>query len=113
MVLLYYIKCFMKKLIYHAVGTTHLIQEKIKELLEDLIQNQHYTEEEGKRIIDDFFGDIKSNIENVKFSMEVKLDELFKKLNIDSFTTFKNNINQVIKDIEDNPYLPTIINHKK
>ena len=103
----------MKKIIYTTLGVASVANEKFKELLEDLIQNNQFTEDEGKRIVDDFFGDIKSNIETVKFSMEVKLDELFKKLNIDSFTTLKSNINQVIKDIEDNPFLPTIINHKK
>jgi len=103
----------MKRIVYNIVGTSHLIQEKVKELLEDLIQNQHYTEEEGKRIIDDFFFNIQSNIDTAKLSIDLKIDDFLKKLNIDSIASLKDSITQIVKDIEDNPLLPAIIKHKK
>lgn len=45
---------FSNKIIYTAIGAASITNEKFKELIEDLIQNNHYTEEEGKRLTDNF-----------------------------------------------------------
>ena len=44
----------IKKIIYTSIGAASVTNEKFKELIEDLIQNNHFTEDEGKRIVDTF-----------------------------------------------------------
>lgn len=43
-----------QQILYTVVGTIKLSKDKFQELMEDLIQNQQYTEDEGKRITMDF-----------------------------------------------------------
>jgi polyhydroxyalkanoate synthesis regulator phasin len=101
----------MKKIIYSTVGTVFLFQEKIKELLEDLIQNQHYTEEEGKRIVDEFFFEINTNVGNVKSQIELNFDKLIKKYNLEQYVKWKDNFEQLMNDWKATSLLPTKIKH--
>lgn len=104
----------MKRVVYHIVGTTSILQDKLKELLEDLIQNQDYTEEEGKRIVDEFFFGIKTNVDGLKLSTQLKIDELLKRLKIDSLISLRENIETIVKDIEENPLVPILFKqHQK
>ena len=45
---------FIKNTIYTSIGVVSITNDKFKELVEDLIQNNHYTKDEGKRLTDDF-----------------------------------------------------------
>jgi polyhydroxyalkanoate synthesis regulator phasin len=103
----------MKKIIYSTVGTAFLFQEKIKELLEDLIQNQHYTEEEGKRIVDEFFLEINTNVGNVKSQIELNFDKIIKKYNLEQYVKWKEHLEQLMNDWKATSLLPTKIKHYK
>lgn len=103
----------MKNIIYNVVGTTHLLQEKFKELLEDLIQNQHYTEEEGKRIVDDFFYTINQNIENTKNQVQFNVDSFVKENDLEKYFIWKEKLEQLVNDWKATSLLPTKIKHYK
>ncbi|QQR97190.1 MAG: hypothetical protein IPK18_09900 [Sphingobacteriales bacterium] len=103
----------MKNIVYNIVGTTHLFQEKFKELLEDLIQNQHYTEEQGKRIIDDFFYAINQNVSTTKSQVQVNIDSLIKKYELEKYLVWKEDLEKLINDWKATSLLPTKIKHYK
>ena len=59
----------IQKLVYTSIGVASVTNEKFKELMEDLIQNNHFTEDEGKRIVDTFLVDLRQQVDNVKFGI--------------------------------------------
>lgn len=44
-----------QQLLYTLVGTLKLSKDKFQELMEELIQNRQYTEDEGRRITLEFY----------------------------------------------------------
>lgn len=95
------------------MGTTHLFQEKFKELLEDLIQNQHYTEEQGKRIIDDFFLHINQNVEQGKQQLQFNIDNFIQQYELEKYIAWKEKMEQLINDWKSTSLLPTKVKHYK
>lgn len=94
---------FLKRFIYTSIGVASITNEKFKELLEDLIQNNHYTEDEGKRIVDGFLVDLRQQIDTVNGTMQLKIDELFQKFGIPSIHTIKHDIENYVNDVKENP----------
>jgi polyhydroxyalkanoate synthesis regulator phasin len=76
-----------------------------------LIQNQHYTEEEGKRIVDEFFFEINTNVGNVKSQIELNFDKLIKKYNLEQYVKWKEHFEQLMNDWKATSLLPTKIKH--
>lgn len=85
----------LKKILYNTVGVLSLANTKVKELIEDFIQNGDYTEDEGKRIVEGIFGNVieagaewqnqlKSNIEQLASRLKIpnneKINELVQQL---------------------------------
>ena len=106
----------VKNSIYTTVGVVSVAQNKFKELVEELIQNGHYTEEEGKRIVDQFFFDLRSRIDDTTGALQVKADELFRKWNVidlDQLKQAKNDLDVLLKSLRSNPLLPVIMNKRK
>lgn len=97
----------MQRIIYTTVGTMVLVQEKFKELMEDLIQNQHYTEEEGKRIVDDFFYTIRANYDAVNGNIQSKVEDLLKDMKLEGILTWKQDLQTLINDWKSATSLPT------
>ena len=62
-------KHFYKQILYTTLGTLKISKDKFLELMEDLIQNQPYAEDEGKRIYLDF----SHKIETLKKEMHLKI----------------------------------------
>ena len=60
---------FYEQIIYTTIGTLKISKDKFLELMEDLIQNQPYAEDEGKRIYLDF----SHKIETLKKEMHLKI----------------------------------------
>ena len=58
------------------VGTLKLSRDKFEELLEDLIQNQQYTEDEGKRITLDFLHKVDILKKDVERQIAMKSNEV-------------------------------------
>ncbi|HUH74265.1 MAG TPA: hypothetical protein VLZ75_07640 [Chitinophagales bacterium] len=84
---------FYEQILYTTIGTLKISKDKFLELMEDLIQNQPYAEDEGKRIfleysykIDSFKKDLHAKfllqIEETRSSIEgpihQKVDEVLK-----------------------------------
>ncbi len=95
----------LKKSVYVSIGTASVTNDKIKELLEDLIQNNHYTEEEGKRIVDAFLFDLRQQLDTMNASVMARIDDLFQKFGISSFLSVKEDIERYVKEVKEDPTL--------
>lgn len=98
-------KDLIKKSIYVSIGTASVTNDKIKELLEDLIQNNHYTEEEGKRIVDNFLFELRQQLDAVNASVLSKIDDIFQKFGISNFLSVKDDFERYVKDVREDPTL--------
>ena len=59
----------MKEIFYSSIGTISLTSHKFKELVEDLIQNEQLTKEEGKRLYDEIMPSKRGRIEISSFGL--------------------------------------------
>ncbi len=71
-----------EKIAYNIVGVLSLANTKVKELLEDLIQNNQYTEDEGKRIVSSMMEQVKNMNEDVLHQIKTNVDTLTSKIKI-------------------------------
>jgi polyhydroxyalkanoate synthesis regulator phasin len=92
-----------KKIIYTTIGAASVTNEKLKELVEDLIQNNQFTEEEGKRIIDSFLVECSDNVDTLNTSLRVRVDDFLKKFGIPSVHSVKQDLGNYLRDVKDNP----------
>jgi len=104
---------FIKNTIYTSIGAAAITNEKFKELIEDLIQNNHFTKDEGKRITDDFLYNLREKLEIVNGNLQSKADEILQKYGLPSIYTFKDDVENYIKDIKDDPTILLKLPSKK
>jgi polyhydroxyalkanoate synthesis regulator phasin len=95
----------LKKYIYTSVGIASIANDKLKELLEDLIQNNHFVEEEGERIVDQFFVNLRADIDTIQGSIQSKMDVILQKLHIASVQHLKDDIEKNVNNIKQNSAL--------
>ncbi len=93
----------IKKLVYTSIGVASVTNEKFKELIEDLIQNNHFTEDEGKRIVDTFLVDLREQVDTVNTSITLKVDEFLSRFGIPSINTIKEDVEKFVSDVKENP----------
>ena len=103
----------IKKFIYTSIGAASVTNEKFKELLEDLIQNQHFTEDEGKRIVDTFLVDLRTQVDTVNGTIQSKIDDFLQKFGISSIHTLKHDVENYVQDVKDNPTILLKLPSKK
>ena len=103
----------IKKIIHTSIGAASVTNEKFKELIEDLIQNNHFTEDEGKRIVDTFLVDLRQQVDTVNGSIQLKIEELLKKFGIPNIQSIKYDVENYVNDIKDNPSLLLKLPSKK
>ena len=103
----------IKKIIYTSIGAASVTNEKFKELIEDLIQNNHFTEDEGKRIVDTFLVDLRQHVDTVNGNIQLKIEELLKKFGIPNIQSIKFDVENYVNDIKDNPSLLLKLPSKK
>jgi polyhydroxyalkanoate synthesis regulator phasin len=95
----------IQKLVYTSIGVASVTNEKFKELMEDLIQNNHFTEDEGKRIVDTFLVDLRQQVDNVNGTVQMKVDELLQKFGLSSIHSLKEDVENYVNDVKRNPTL--------
>ncbi|MCB0506859.1 MAG: hypothetical protein R2739_09615 [Chitinophagales bacterium] len=103
----------IKRLVYTSVGVASITNEKFKELIEDLIQNQHYTEDEGKRIIDTFLFDLRVELDKITGNIHQKVESILNKYGISDMNTLKEEVEEYIEDVKQNPILLLRLPSKK
>jgi polyhydroxyalkanoate synthesis regulator phasin len=103
----------LQKIIYNSLGAAAITNEKFKELLEDLIQNSQFTEEEGKRIVDSFLFDLRQQIDQLNGNVQLKVDELLQKLGVPAVQSLKENLEEYIRNIKDDPSILLKLHSKK
>ncbi|MFN8281641.1 MAG: hypothetical protein U0U67_00400 [Chitinophagales bacterium] len=90
----------LQKYIYTSVGIAVIANEKFKELLEDLIQNNHFVEEEGERVVDQFLMNLRADLDAVQGSVQQRIDEILTKLNLHSVQHLKEDVEKNINNIK-------------
>lgn len=104
---------FSNKIIYTAIGAASITNEKFKELIEDLIQNNQYTEEEGKRLTDNFLEELRERVDTINMNIRIKIDDLLQKFGVPGIYTVKEEIEQIVNDIKDDPSTLLRLPYKK
>lgn len=94
---------FIKSSIYTSIGVVAITNEKFKELIEDLIQNNHFTQDEGKRITDNFLFDLREQVDQVNGTFQTKMENLLTKLGLPTLNKFKVDMENLVNDIKENP----------
>lgn len=94
---------FIKSSIYTSIGVVAITNEKFKELIEDLIQNNHFTQDEGKRITDSFLFDLREQIDQVNGTFQTKIEDLLNKFGLPTLTKFKDDLENFVTDVKENP----------
>ena len=92
-----------QKIVYTTIGAASVTNEKFKELLEDLIQNNQFTEEEGKRIVDNFFIDFRERVDTFNTSVQIRINDFVNRFNVANIHTIKEDIENYIQSVKTNP----------
>lgn len=103
----------MKELIYTTIGVISITNDKFKELLEDLIQNNDYTQDEGKRIVDNFLYNLRQQIDTTNANLSFKVDELLQKLGIPTLHSIQQDFENYVNDVKENPSILLRLPSKK
>jgi polyhydroxyalkanoate synthesis regulator phasin len=85
------------KLLYNAVGTMAVSTAKLKELLEDLIQNGPYTEDEGKRIVQQ----LNIELEEKRIQLQGKINTGFEQVLNDIQAPVKKQVDKMVADLKE------------
>lgn len=72
----------LEKLLYAVVGTATITTDKVKELLEDLLQNNEYTEDEGRRVVNSLRYQLEDARATINNRVYVLVDEMLTKLHL-------------------------------
>lgn len=94
----------LTKFIYMSVGTAAVSIEKFKELLEDLIQNDAFIEDEGKRIVDALLHDMRENIDHYRQNAQFKWDDFLETNGFAKIKHAKSDMEHFVKDVKENPF---------
>jgi polyhydroxyalkanoate synthesis regulator phasin len=92
-----------EKIAYNLVGVLSLTNTKVKELLEDLIQNNQYTEDEGKRIVNSMVAQVKDKNEEVISQIKSNVDSLTSKIKLPEDSPLQSILGQFKDKIEKLP----------
>jgi len=85
------------KLLYNAVGTMAVSTAKFKELLEDLIQNGPYTEDEGKRIVQQ----LNIELEEKRIQLQGKINTGFEQVLNDIQAPVKKQVDKMVAELKE------------
>lgn len=99
----------IKNAIYSGIGVAALTTNKIKELVEDLIQNEQLTKEEGKRLVDAFLQDAESRRLTFQNQLNGFIDDMQTKIQIPGREQIEGWIANISKNIENVPFLQDVI----
>ena len=93
----------IKRTIYTSIGAAVVSNEKLKELVEDLVQNQPFTEDEGKRIVDTFLENLRTQLDAVNGNIMVKVEDILQKMGWNNFLSVKQEMEDYVEEVKKNP----------
>lgn len=70
----------VRKIVYTAVGTVSVSSAKCRELLEDLIQNRQYTEDEGRRIVLEISGQLDDAYREIQDNIRTRIEQVLQNI---------------------------------
>jgi polyhydroxyalkanoate synthesis regulator phasin len=73
---------FIRKIINTSMGAALLAKDKIKELIDELVNNGKLTEEEGRQFMDDLRKDTNQKRENMESEVKSIVERMLEKMDI-------------------------------
>ncbi len=92
----------IKKLVYNTVGTAVVTNGKIKELIEDLIQNRAFTEDEGKRVVLQAIHNSEDAVNAIELKVTQTVNQILVNLNLPNTDELKLNLENLKEEIKSN-----------
>jgi polyhydroxyalkanoate synthesis regulator phasin len=72
----------LKKLLYFSIGTLALAEEKIEEIVGELIKKGDITEKEGKKLIEELIIKVRESKKELEERIKSIIEEILSKMNI-------------------------------
>ncbi len=85
----------LKKLLFFTVGFASISQDKIKDLIEDLVMNSDYTHDEGERIVKEILFQIEKRTGKISSDFWTLVDDFLKTMHLPE----RENINETFEDV--------------
>lgn len=99
----------LKEILYSSIGTLSLTINKFKELIEDLIQNEQLTKEEGKRLVDEAIVGSQNRSVEVKAIFEGYVDQLKKNIQKPAMEKLNTIADKFAKQFKSIPFLESVL----
>lgn len=90
---------FIRKIINSSMGAALLAKDKIKEFIEELVNNGKLTEEEGRRFMDDLKKETNEKRDNMEQEVKGIVERMLERMDIASRTELKK-LEKRISDLE-------------
>ncbi len=74
----------LKKILYTGVGIAALTAEKLQQVIDGLVKEDKITQEEGKKIVDDFFKNTKTKKEELESQLKSVIEKVVGNFNFAS-----------------------------
>lgn len=90
---------FIRKIINTSMGVALLAKDKIKEFIDELVNNGKLTEEEGRRFMDDLKKETNEKSRNMEHEVKGIVERMLEKMDIASRSELKK-LEKRIEDLE-------------
>ena len=90
---------FIRKIINTSMGAALLAKDKIKEFIDELVNNGKLTEEEGRRFMDDLRQETNEKRQNMEHEVKGIVERMLEKMDIASRSELKK-LEKRIEDLE-------------
>lgn len=81
-----------RKFLYTGVGLVSLTADRLQALVSDLVENKTLSEDEGKKIVDDFLNDTTAKREEFEARLREIVENVVKNFNVDFFKKDEANV---------------------
>jgi polyhydroxyalkanoate synthesis regulator phasin len=90
----------LENLLYSVVGTATIAADKVKELLEDLLQNNDYTQDEGRRVVKTLLHQVEDTKLALNNKIYVLVDDILLKFNLPTQDKLKNGVEDLKEKVQ-------------
>lgn len=90
----------LENMLYSVVGTATIATDKVKELLEDLLQNNDYTQDEGRRVVKTFLHQVEDTRMTLNNKIYVLVDDILLKFNLPTQDKLKDGVEDLKEKVQ-------------
>lgn len=89
----------LKKVLYTGVGIATVTAEKLQETVDEWVGKGKVSEEEGKKIVEDFWGQVESRKNEIEERVKAMFEKVTDKVNVPTIPT-REELDELIKRVE-------------